>query len=63
MFLSMNHRLHKNYLTQKMLSSLPHISSATKESRIAMGESFKNIDYYLRGKKPPDLIKIKETDN
>ena len=40
---------------------LPHISSATKESRIAMGERvFKNIDSYLRGKTPPDLIENRD---
>ena len=59
---------HEPQITQKLFESenvvlLPHISSATKESRIAMGERvFKNIDSYLRGKTPPDLIKTKEID-
>ncbi len=36
---------------------LPHISSATRESRIAMGERvIKNIEFFVRGKTPPDVI-------
>ena len=59
---------HEPQITQKLFDCenvvlLPHISSATKESRIAMGDRvLKNIDSYLRGKSPPDLIKIKKTN-
>ena len=59
---------HEPQITQKLFDSdnvvlLPHISSATKESRIAMGERvFKNISYFLKQKKPPDLVKIKKTE-
>ena len=59
---------HEPQITQKLFDSenvvlLPHISSATKESRIAMGERvIKNIDLYLRGKRPPDLVKTKNND-
>ena len=59
---------HEPQITQKLFDSdnvvlLPHISSATKESRIAMGERvFKNINYFLRQKTPPDLVKIKKTE-
>ena len=57
---------HEPQITQKLFDSdnvvlLPHISSATKESRIAMGERvLKNIDSFLRDKTPPDLVKIKK---
>ena len=56
---------HEPQITQKLFEAenvvlLPHISSATKESRVAMGDRvFKNIDYFLQGKKPPDLVKKK----
>ena len=56
---------HEPQITQKLFEAenvvlLPHISSATKESRIAMGDRvFKNIDYFLQGKQPPDLVKKK----
>ncbi len=49
-------------ITPKLLESdnvilLPHISSATIESRIAMGERvIKNIECFTSGKKPPDLV-------
>ena len=37
---------------------LPHISSATKQSRIAMGmRVIKNIENYSKGTPPPDLVK------
>jgi glyoxylate reductase len=54
---------HEPQVSQKLLDSksvvlLPHISSATKESRMDMGERvIKNIDTFLSGKHPPDLIK------
>lgn len=54
---------HEPQVSQKLLESksvvlLPHISSATKESRIDMGERvIKNIDIFLSGKQPPDLIR------
>ena len=60
---------HEPQITQKLFDSdnvvlLPHISSATKESRIAMGERvLKNIDSFLRDKTPPDLVKIKKKVN
>ena len=47
---------HEPQITQKLFEAenvvlLPHISSATKESRVAMGDRvFKNIDYFLQGK-------------
>ena len=59
---------HEPQITQKLFDSdnvvlLPHISSATKESRIAMGERvLKNIDSFLRDKTPPDLVKIKKSE-
>ena len=54
---------HEPQITPKLLESenvvlLPHISSATLESRIAMGERvIKNINFFSKGKSPPDLIK------
>ena len=54
---------HEPQITQKLLESdnvilLPHISSATIESRIDMGERvIKNIMSYASGKTPPDIIK------
>ena len=54
---------HEPQVSQKLLDSknvvlLPHISSATKESRMDMGERvIKNIDIFLSGSPPPDLIK------
>ncbi len=53
---------HEPQITQKLFESdnvvlLPHISSATKQSRVAMGERvLKNILCYVRGKRCPDLI-------
>ena len=53
---------HEPQVTPKLLDSdnvvlLPHISSATYESRIAMGERvIKNINYFASGKSPPDLV-------
>ncbi len=53
---------HEPQITPKLLELdnvllLPHISSATKESRISMGlRVLKNVEYYSKGKKPPDLI-------
>jgi len=57
---------HEPQITQKLFEAenvvlLPHISSATRESRIAMGDRvFKNIDYFLKGRQPPDLVKKKK---
>ena len=54
---------HEPQVSQKLLESknvvlLPHISSATEESRIDMGERvLKNISIFLSGKPPPDIIK------
>ncbi len=54
---------HEPQITPKLLESenvvlLPHISSATLESRISMGERvIKNINFFAKGKSPPDLIK------
>ena len=54
---------HEPQVSQKLLESknvvlLPHISSATEESRIDMGERvIKNISTFLCGKTPPDIIK------
>ena len=54
---------HEPQVSQKLLESknvvlLPHISSATEESRIDMGERvIKNISTFLSGKPPPDIIK------
>ena len=53
---------HEPQITPKLLESenvvlLPHISSATLESRISMGERvIKNISFFSQGKSPPDLI-------
>ena len=47
-----------NSSESKNVVLLPHISSATKESRIDMGERvIKNISTFLCGKTPPDIIK------
>ena len=54
---------HEPQVSQKLLESknvvlLPHISSATEESRIDMGgEVLKNISSFLSGRTPPDIIK------
>ena len=54
---------HEPEITQKLLESdnvilLPHISSATIESRIAMGgRVIKNIISFANGKTPPDVMK------
>ena len=54
---------HEPQVSQKLLESknvvlLPHISSATEESRIDMGERvLKNISSFLSGRTPPDIIK------
>ncbi len=53
---------HEPQITQKLFESnnvilLPHISSATFESRIAMGERvIKNVKSFANGKVPPDLV-------
>ena len=54
---------HEPQITPSLLESqnvvlLPHISSATLESREAMGERvIKNIQFFAKGKAPPDLVK------
>jgi len=54
---------HEPQVAPKLLESdnvilLPHISSATLESRIAMGQRvIKNIQFFVGGKTPPDLIR------
>ncbi len=59
---------HEPQITPKLLESenvilLPHISSATLESRISMGERvIKNISFFSKGKPPPDLIKKLDHD-
>ena len=53
---------HEPQITQKLFESdnvvlLPHISSATSQSRDAMGERvLKNILFFVRGKRLPDLV-------
>ena len=53
---------HEPQITPKLLESknvilLPHISSATIESRLAMGERvIKKIKFFSNGKSPPDLV-------
>ncbi len=53
---------HEPQITQKLFESnnvilLPHISSATFESRIAMGERvIKNVKSFVNGKVPRDLV-------
>ncbi len=53
---------HEPEITQKLFESnnvilLPHISSATFESRIAMGDRVvKNVKSFVNGKVPPDLV-------
>ncbi len=53
---------HEPEITQKLFESsnvilLPHISSATFESRIAMGDRvIKNVKSFVNGKVPPDLV-------
>ncbi|MAZ07208.1 MAG: D-glycerate dehydrogenase [Rickettsiales bacterium] len=59
---------HEPQVTQKLLEAknvvlLPHISSATKESRIAMGNRvIKNIERFTKGKILPDLVKDRNKD-
>ena len=59
---------HEPQVTQKLLDAknvvlLPHISSATKESRIAMGNRvIKNIEKFTEGKTLPDLVKDRNKD-
>ena len=48
---------HEPQITPSLLESqnvvlLPHISSATLESREAMGESYKNIQFFCKRKSP-----------
>ena len=56
---------HEPQVTMKLLECdnvvlLPHISSATKESRIAMGERvIRNIENFVKGKLPPDRVKYR----
>ena len=39
---------------------LPHISSSTSQSRVAMGNRvLKNIELFLAGKKPKDVVKLR----
>ena len=53
---------HEPQITPSLLDSqnvvlLPHISSATIESRVAMGERvIKNIEFFNNRKRPPDLV-------
>ena len=53
---------HEPQITQKLFESdnvvlLPHISSATSQSREAMGERvLKNILFFAKGKALPDLV-------
>ena len=53
---------HEPQITTKLLESdnvilLPHISSATAESRIAMGDRvIRNINAFASGRVPPDLV-------
>ena len=53
---------HEPQITPSLLDSqnvvlLPHISSATIESRVAMGERvIKNIEFFTNRKRPPDLV-------
>ena len=53
---------HEPQITTKLLESenvilLPHISSATAESRIAMGERvIRNVNAFASGRVPPDLV-------
>ena len=53
---------HEPQISQKLFEAenvilLPHISSATRESRIAMGERvLMNINHFVNKKIPPDLV-------
>tara|TARA_B100000886_G_scaffold184906_1_gene126867 strand:+ start:2299 stop:3294 length:996 start_codon:yes stop_codon:yes gene_type:complete len=55
---------HEPQITQQLLDAknvvlLPHISSATKESRISMGNRvIKNIEVFSLGKRPPDIVSV-----
>ena len=55
---------HEPQVTQELLDAknvvlLPHISSATKESRISMGDRvIKNIEVFSSGKQPPDVVSV-----
>ena len=55
---------HEPQVTMRLLECenvvlLPHISSAMRESRIAMGERvIRNIENFVRGKLPPDRIRF-----
>jgi lactate dehydrogenase-like 2-hydroxyacid dehydrogenase len=37
--------------------ALPHLGSATRETRVAMGERvLKNLETFFAGKEPPDRV-------
>jgi lactate dehydrogenase-like 2-hydroxyacid dehydrogenase len=50
-------KLHPGYLALKNTFLLPHIGSATAETRLAMGMlALDNIDSILNGKSAPSLV-------
>jgi lactate dehydrogenase-like 2-hydroxyacid dehydrogenase len=50
-------KLHPGYLALKNTFLLPHIGSATAETRLAMGmPALDNIDSILNGKSAPSLV-------
>ena len=55
---------HEPQITQELLDAknvvlLPHISSATKESRISMGDRvITNIESFSSGRRPPDIVSV-----
>ena len=57
MFLNMSPKSLKNFFESDNVVLLPHISSATSQSREAMGERvLKNIQFFAKGKALPDLV-------
>jgi lactate dehydrogenase-like 2-hydroxyacid dehydrogenase len=49
--------IHPSLLHRENVVLLPHIGSATVESRVAMGRSaIANIDAFLAGREPPDRV-------
>ena len=55
---------HEPQITQELLDAknvvlLPHMSSATKESRISMGDRvITNIESFSSGRRPPDIVSV-----
>ena len=57
-YLKASHNFHPEYLSLKNTFLLPHIGSATIETRTAMGMlALDNVDAVLSGGSPPTLVR------